>query len=197
MRAGGANKLFISLLMLALLAAVVCTFCDAMHIYSAALSYPHPVWFGQAGWVFPLFFVAFFILGVAYLLLVKVLADSLQLTTSRRRGNAGLMTESMAMFVMTYLLTGFANSSPALLGAILYSIFLIRLCFTYERRFLLLLAVLLALGGMLTEGVLGAMGWVAYSQQQVFFVPWWLGGLYAHGAFALRESVRALVIPDE
>lgn len=197
MRAGGANKLFVSLLMLALLATVVCTFCDAMHIYSAALSYPHPVWFGQAGWVFPLFFVAFFILGVAYLLLVKVLADSLQLTTSRRRGNAGLMTESMAMFVMTYLLTGFANSSPVLLGAILYSIFLIRLCFTYERRFLLLLAVLLALGGMVTEGVLGSMGWVAYSQQQVFFVPWWLGGLYAHGAFALRESVRALVIPDE
>ncbi len=200
MGTGRAIRLLPSLLALALLAAAVCTFCDAVHVYSAALSYPdsysaalsYPdsVWFGQAIWVFPLFFVVFFILALTYLSLAKVLTGGLQLTISTRKGSLRALAESMSMFVMTYLLTGFASGSPVFLAGILYSIFLIRLCFTYERRFMLLLAVLLAVGGMMVEGFLGAMGWVAYGEQQVFYVPWWLGG-FMHMVLLLCVRVCA------
>ena len=43
---------------------------------------------------------------------------------------------------------------------------------------------------------LGSLAMVAYREAEIFHVPWWLGGLYAHGAFALRESMRALVLSE-
>jgi hypothetical protein len=56
-----------------------------------------------------------------------------------------------------------------------------------------MLAISMAIGGMFAEGVLSAAGWVTYRYVDVFYVPFWLGGLYVHGAFALREGLRYFV----
>jgi hypothetical protein len=33
-------------------------------------------------------------------------------------------------------------------------------------------------------------GDVAYRAPEIFHVPWWLGGLYLHGAFVVLQIVR-------
>jgi hypothetical protein len=63
----------------------------------------------------------------------------------------------------------------------------------FDRLFLLLLAVLMAFGGMFVESLYAAAGLMAYCYPDVFYVPFWLGGLYVHGAFALREGMRFFV----
>ena len=185
---------WISVCLLGLLAASVATFCDAIHVVTGTLSYPQPLWFGQAAWVFPLFFLAFVSMAVAYIALAKTLAGPLGLELSSSPGSYRQMVEAILTFAFCYLLSGFGNESPQFLGWVFYAGFMLRLLFTYERVFLLLLALLLAGGGMLVEGGLGALSMVAYREPEIFHVPWWLGGLYAHGAFALREGVRALVL---
>ena len=91
------------------------------------------------------------------------------------------------------MLSGFGNFEPELLSLVFYGAFLVRWLFTYERTWMLLLAVAMAAGGMLAEGAMAAAGWVTYRHADVFNVPLWLGGLYMHGAFALREGMRYFV----
>lgn len=55
------------------------------------------------------------------------------------------------------------------------------------------LAVIMGIGGMLAEGLMSHFGQVTYRHVDFFYVPFWLGGLYMHGAFALRESMRFFV----
>jgi hypothetical protein len=69
----------------------------------------------------------------------------------------------------------------------------VRWLFSYDRLWLFILAVLMAVGGMIAEGLLSAAGMVTYHYVDVFYVPFWLGGLYLHGAFALREGMRFFV----
>ncbi len=183
-----------SVCVLGLLAASVATFCDAIHVYTGTLSYPQPIWFGQAGWVFPLFFLAFVAMAVTYVAILPVTATLVSCKVSAGGGSHRQMVEAILTFAFCYLLSGFGNQSPLFLAWVFYAGFLVRLFFTYERAFLLILATLLAIAGMLVEGVLGALSMVAYREPEIFHVPWWLGGLYAHGAFALREGVRALVL---
>ncbi len=97
--------------------------------------------------------------------------------------------------MMVYLLSGFGNHEPGLLALIFYGSFAIRLGFSYDRAFLLVLAVLLGIGGMFAEGVMTRLDLVHYRQPEIFGVPWWLGGLYLHGALALREGMRHFVYP--
>tara|TARA_B100001109_G_scaffold255890_1_gene262324 strand:+ start:36531 stop:37223 length:693 start_codon:yes stop_codon:yes gene_type:complete len=181
---------------LALLAACVATFCDAVHVYTGTLRYPDPVWFGQAAWVFPLFLLAFAAMALAYLVLLHYLRGPLALKLSRSAGSASAMVEAITLFAFCYLLSGFGNESPVFLNWVFYGTLLIRLVFSYERCFMLILATMLGLSGMLAEGLLGSLAMVAYREAEIFHVPWWLGGLYAHGAFALRESMRALVLSE-
>lgn len=93
-------------------------------------------------------------------------------------------------FLLAYLLSGFGNRDPLLLSIVFYGSFLIRLAVSYERGFLLLVAALMAVGGVVGEGLLNRFGLVQYRAPEIFGVPFWLGGLYMHGAFALREGVR-------
>lgn len=181
------------LLPLALLGALVATLCDANHALTLTLSYPD-AWSrtadfpGQAGWVFPGFFAAFLGMGSSYALVANWLGGRLAVTQSRAPGNWQAAVETLLLFAFVYLVSGFGNDWPLLLGVIFYTTFVLRLLFTYERGWLLLLAVLMAIGGMAAEGLLAEFGLVAYRLPEVFHVPWWLGGLYMHGAFALREG---------
>lgn len=179
---------------LAGLSAVVATLCDANHVATGTLRYPHPALFDQAWWVLPGFFVAFLGMGTAYVVGAPRMPAGIATQESRAAGTAGALVEALTTFVLVYLSSGFGNDSPALLSLVFYGLFGLRWAFTYERGWLLAVALALAIGGMTTEGALGALGLVAYRHVDIFHVPFWLGGVYMHGAFALREGVRALVI---
>lgn len=181
------------LLLLAVLAAAIATLCDANHVHTGTLAYPDPFLFGQAWWVFPGFVGAFLTMGACYLLLTARLPAAMPVGKSTSPGDAGAFVEAVMAFVMVYLASGFGNGEPALLATIFYGTFAVRWLATYERGWLLLLAVIMAIGGMFMEGLLSALGGVAYRHVDVFHVPFWLGGLYMHGAFALREGMRFLV----
>lgn len=185
---------FSRLLLLAVIAAVIATLCDANHVHTQTLSYPQPFLFGQAWFVFPGFVLAFLLMGTVYAALVTRLPATLPVQQSTAPGDARAFTEAVLAFVLVYLLSGFGNAEPVLLSVIFYGTFALRWLATYERGWLLLLAVLMAIGGMFAEGALSAAGGVAYRHVDIFHVPWWLGGLYMHGAFALREGMRFIVL---
>lgn len=173
--------------------AIAATLCDANHVATGTLRYPQPVLFGQAWWVLPGFFVAFLGMGAAYLVAAPHVPAGVSTQQSRAPGSAGALAEAMTSFVLVYLASGFGNESPGLLSLVFYGSFALRWAFTYERAWLLVVAVALAIGGMTVEGSMGALELVAYRHTDVFHVPFWLGGVYMHGAFALREGMRVFV----
>ena len=177
----------------ALVGAAVTTVCDANHVRTETLSYTEPFLFGQAWWVFPNFFVAFLVMSLSYLALSSSLSRVVETRESRSAGSLAPFVQTLSIFALVYLLSGFAHERPVLLTVAFYGAFLARWALTYERAWLLLLAALMAAGGMLAEGVIGAAGLATYRHSDVFHVPFWLGGLYLHGAFALRETMRVFV----
>jgi hypothetical protein len=187
------KNLFVSMLPLALLGAVLATFCDAIHAHTGTLVYPDPWLFNQAFWVFPLFFLTFMTMAVSYFFIVKWLPSAIAHDQSMAPGAFAACVETMTSFGLVYLLSGFGSREPALLSAIFYGAFFLRLSVTYEKGFLLLLALILAVAGMIAEGSLAVFNLVHYRQPEIFNVPFWLGALYMHGAFALRESMRFFV----
>lgn len=184
------NKKSAGVLLLALMGAVLTTFCDGVHVHTQTLSYPNPFLFGQAVWVFPGFVLTFLVMEMSCLLVVKRLPAGMSIQQSMSKGNVRDMIEAVVIFALVYLLSGFGNFEPVFLSVIFYGTFAVRWMFSYDRLWLLFLAVLMAIGGMFAEGVLAAMGLVTYRHIDVFHVPFWLGGLYVHGAFALREGMR-------
>ena len=178
---------------LAALGGIAATVCDANHVATGTLRYPRPVLFGQAWWVLPGFFAGFLLMGATYLVAASRVRGTLPTEQSTAPGTVVAFVEAMISFVLVYLASGFGNESPAALSLVFYGTFALRCAFTYERAWLLAVAITLAAGGMAVEGSMGAAEIVAYRHVDVFHVPFWLGGVYMHGAFALREGMRALV----
>lgn len=177
---------------LGLSSAVVATACDAIHVKTKTLSYPKPLYWKQAGWVFPGFATAFVSMAVVYASLAKTV-PTIQLSQSQAQGNTVAFAQAMSSFAMIYMISGVGNYHPKLLCFIFYGTFILRLGTTYEKEWLAIIALLLAFGGMFTEGLMAELGLVEYREPEIFNVPWWLGGVYMHGAFALREGMRAFV----
>lgn len=178
---------------LSLVAAIVATICDGFHAYTQTLHYPNPLFFNQAWWVFPGFVIAFASMAINYLQLVPPLSKIITVRQSQSSGECQNFIESLMLFFMVYLLSAFGNNDPSMLSIIFYSTFIIRLFFSYERFFLMIIAIILAVAGMFFEGLLSHFELVAYRHVDIFYVPWWLGGLYMHGAFALRSGMRYFV----
>lgn len=181
------------LLPLALIAASVATLCDWNHAYTGALSYPDPAFGIQAWWVFPGFVLAFTFMGATYGMMAKLLKGRLALEQSTSPASVAPFVEALSAFAMVYLASGWGNAHPNLMNFVFLLLFVIRWEFTYEKGWLLIVAVALAIGGIVAEGALGAVGLVAYGHQEIFYCPWWLAGVYLHGAFALREGMRFMV----
>jgi hypothetical protein len=191
------NKKIMGFFLLALLGAGIATVCDGFHVYTRALSYTHPCLFGQAWWVFPGFVVIFLFIEYTYFLLAGHLPAGIDARQSVSAGSLRGVVETTTTFALVYLLSGFGNFEPVWLSVIFYSTFLARWLFTYDRMWLLVLSILMAFGGMFVEGLYAAAGLMTYRQVDVFHVPFWLGGLYVHGAFALREGMRYFVYGSE
>lgn len=181
------------IVLFALLGAAVATFCDGVHVYTQTLSYTHPLWFGQPWWVYPNFALVFIFMEFACLFIADRLPAGISVKQSVSKGNIREFTETVIIFALVYLLSGFGNFSPVFLSVIFYGTFTVRWLFTYDRLWLLVLAVAMAIGGMFVEGAFAATGLMEYRYVDVFYVPFWLGGLYVHGAFALREGLRFFV----
>ena len=176
------------LLSLALLGALTASAGDALHALTGTLMYPNPAIGLQASWVFPGFLLAFLAMGLGYWFLAPRLGS--RSLFSRQPGNSQALAENLSFFFALYALSAFAHDYPRLLALLLYGLFLVRLRFSYDRIWLALLGSLLGVCGMFVEGLLGALHLVHYSHIDLFYVPYWLGGLYLHGAFALREGAR-------
>ena len=175
---------------LALIGAAVATLCDGIHVYTGTLAYPEHNWFGQPWWVFPNFFVVFVAMALVYRLLSGVMPGT---AASTRPGDLRAFIETLTLFALVYILSGFGNRDPLALCLVFYISFALRWLVTYDRGFMLVLSVLMAIGGMVGEGLLTKMDMVHYREPDIFGVPWWLGGLYMHGAFALREGYRCFI----
>ncbi len=184
---------YIAMLPLALMAAALATFCDAIHAHTGTLVYPDPWLFKQAVWVFPLFFLTFITMAAGYFWITKLLPGTIPHERSTVPGTFDACIEAMISFGLVYLLSGFGNREPMLLSFIFYGAFFLRLAFTYEKLFLFGLALVLAVSGMLAEGALAEFELVHYRRPEIVNVPFWLGALYMHGAFALREAMRFFV----
>jgi hypothetical protein len=185
-------KKIIGFFILAFLGALVATTCDGIHVYTKTLSYPKPFLFGQAWWVFPLFVLTFLFMGVSYLFVCNLLPAGIRKKSSSR-GTLRDLIETITTFALVYMFSGFGNFEPVPLSVIFYGTFAVRWLFSYDRFWLLILSVSMAIGGMVAEGALSAAGMVAYRYADIFHVPFWLGAVYMHGAFALREGMRYLV----
>lgn len=180
-------------LTLGVVGATVATVCDAIHVKTKTLSYPDPLYWKQAGWVFPGFATAFTAMSVIYTGLAEPLQNKITIVESQQKGELTPFVEAFSYFALAYMLSGFGNYHPRLLCFIFYGTFVLRLGVTYEKEWLAIIALLLAFGGMFTEGLMSKMGLVEYREPEIFNVPWWLGGVYMHGAFALREGMRMFV----
>ncbi len=191
------NHRYVGIMILALFGAAVATFCDGVHVYTQTLSYTHPFWFGQPWWVYPNFTLAFIFMAFAYSWIIRRVPAGVATQKSVSRGSPRSLTESVVMFMLVYLLSGFGHNEPVFLSVIFYGTFGLRWFFTYDRTWLLLIAMVMAIGGMFAEGVFAAAGLMQYRYVDVFYVPFWLGGLYGHGAFALREGLRFFVYQEK
>jgi len=177
----------------AMLGGLVATICDGIHVHTRTLAYAKPFLFRQAWWVFPLFVLTFLFMGFAYLFLCDHLTSNIPCQKSSSKGNSREFVEAVTAFVLVYMLSGFGNFEPILLSVIFYGIFAVRCFFSYDRSWLLILSISMAIGGMFAEGVISSAGMMIYRHVDVFYVPLWLGGLYMHGAFALREGMRYFI----
>lgn len=181
------------MLALALLGALVATFCDLMHVQTGTLVYPAPVFMGQAWWPFVAFTAAFLWMALLYRVLDRFLPAGIARAHATSRGGSQELAESLLLFAFVYLLSGFGNASPVFLAAVFYGSFALRFAFARERVFLGIVSVNLAVGGTLSESLMSALGMVAYTRYDFLLVPAWLPGLYLHGAFALRDGYRRFV----
>jgi hypothetical protein len=191
------NKKSAGIFFLALPGAIIAAVCDGVHVYTQTLSYPVPFLFGQAWWVFPGFLMVFLLMGHAYAFMAGRLPAGIPTRQSTSKGSPSELVEAATAFAFVYLLSGFGNFNPVLLSVVFYGAFAVRWFFSYDRSWLLLLSALMAFGGMAAEGAMSAAGWVTYRHVDVFHVPFWLGGLYLHGAFALREGMRYFVYSSQ
>lgn len=171
--------------------ALVATGCDALHVRAGTLSYPSPsLPTGQAWFVFPGFVAAFALMAAFHARGARWVGRVASTSTSVLPGPARPFVEALVAFAAVYGLSAYGHDDPGMLALLFYGAFAVRLAFTYDRVWALVLAIVLAVGGMVGEGLMTQAGLVTYAHDEVFGVPWWLGGLYMHGALALREGMR-------
>lgn len=150
---------------------------DQFHVQSELLAYPDPWLLDQAWWV-PLNFAV---------LLTSLVAVTMPLARRWLPGapapaNARLAAD-FAWFVGAYALSGLvAPDNPGALALAYVVVWIPRVWTRPERRFLAAYGLALALAGCSVEAAEIAFGWFSYADPDVVGVPFWLAGIYLHGA---------------
>ncbi len=170
---------YVGIVSLALIAAIVATLCDKVHVITGTLYYPNPSIDGQPWSTLPGFFVVFITMGLVYDQLVKWLPDSIGRSFSTSSGNYKDFTESMLLFAFVYILSGFGNDYPSLLNGLFYTSFILRLIISPDRIFTLILRMILGLGGIFGEGFLSSLDlFTTRNRFSFMFLPGWLVFIY-------------------
>ncbi|KAA1395308.1 hypothetical protein [Aeromicrobium ginsengisoli] len=160
--------------------AVFLTACDQLfHVRTGTLVYHWgPQVWGQTV-IVP---VTFFVAGVA-MLSVSRRVQPLEPHLRRVAPGLGLVTGA-------YLVSGLLDPELAAPYAIvLLALWGVRLGLRHERGIAVAAGLLIAVGGVLGESVLSALGEFDYTAPNVIGVPWWLFPLYLHGAFVAADVV--------
>lgn len=156
------------------------TACDQIfHLRTETLVYHwHPQFLGQTITVPFLFALA----------VVAMLRAAGGLVGGRRCSLIG----SLLIVSGAYLVSGLLAPEFAWAYAVvLIVLWLARVFWRGDPR-LLLLGVAIAVGGMLGEAALSAVGEFDYLDPNVLRVPWWLFGLYLHGSLVAVDLVQRL-----
>ncbi|KQV75161.1 hypothetical protein ASC61_09180 [Aeromicrobium sp. Root344] len=137
--------------------------------------------------------MTFFLAGVAMLLVSRRVQQH-----ELRRRRAAL---SLGLVIAAYLVSGLLDPDLAWpYAVVLLVVWVVRLVLRRERGIAVAACGAIAIGGVLGESVLSALGEFDYAAPDVVGVPWWLFPLYLHGALAAADVValvrsRASAVP--
>lgn len=163
---------------------VLCVVGDHLHVTHDVLFYPHPVFWGQAWWVFPLFAAATLNAVGGVRLVYPVPTPPAGATRS------AAVLEHLVVFALAYATTAIVPSRTALLFG-LATLFLVDLVRGMPRR-LLLFCVLVAIAGTSWEMMWSGIGMFTYRHPDMLGVPAWLPLLYLQAALAADSARRLL-----
>ena len=100
---------------------------------------------------------------------------------------------SVVAFVAVYFATGLGKDYPMSLYAgfmVTWALHLVS--FQHGIRKLVLFSVLLGVLGPVLEGWASSSGFFAYYDQDAYYVPLWLSGMYLHGALAVAATLATV-----
>ena len=127
---------------------------------------------------------------------VSMLDTSLRLQARAPRSTSARgVIASLAVVTAAYLISGFVDQQYAVAYAVLLlGVFAARVVWHRESAAAVATAALIAVGGVLGEAALSAIGEFSYVHPDLIGVPWWLFPLYLHGALAARDLAAAVVL---
>ena len=160
--------------------------CDQLHAQSGLLSYPDPWLWDQAAWVPLNFGVLLTALVVATIPLGRVAG-----ARGTPEPRTGTLAADFAWFVGAYGMSGLvAPDHPGWLALAYVATWVPRLALRPERALLYPYGIALALAGCSVEAVEIELGWFDYAEPDVIGVPFWLAGIYLHGAPLALDVAR-------
>lgn len=160
---------------------------DAMHVATRTTSYPDPVVFGLAWWVFPLFASAGIAIGLGRPVWERVLRAR---TPRPTLANATL---GIALFVAAYLASGLIRWPWPARSALLAGIFAGTWLALDRTKLGIALAFGTAVAGTLFEMNLVRLGLFSYVAPDVGGVAAWLPWLYTTSAIGVGQLGKRLV----
>ena len=157
---------------LALMGGSVGAALDAVHVHTGTTGYTHPVLFGQAWWVPPLFAGAGVAIGLGRPIAERVVGRAGQ-RPSRSAAFAG-----MALFILAYVSSGLLHAWPVACSVVLAVLFDVGWLRCDRSTLGLVLAALTAVAGSAVEMLLVGVGAFFYVQPSLGSVAGWLPLLY-------------------
>jgi len=164
---------------------ILCLGDNFFHVRTGILHYAwRPLVDGQSVWVWLVFSVA-----AAAMIGLSLFFPLRDVPADVPWASIGVST---AVFIAVYWLTGqIGESHPTALFAGLTAAWLLRVLVRRgDRSMYIAHGVVLAVLGVVGEGLFSMAGLFAYDLQQVVDCPWWLAGFYLHASIALLQVAR-------
>ena len=160
---------------------------DAVHVHTGTTSYAHPLLFGQAWWVPPLFAGSGVAIGLG-----RPIAERLVGTAGRLPSRSAAFT-GMALFILAYVSSGLLHARPGICSVVLAALFAIGWLRCDRSALGLVLAALTAVAGTAVEMLLVGVGAFSYVEPSFGGVARWLPLLYCCAAVGVGAFASWLV----
>jgi len=154
---------------------------NVFHVRTGTLSYDwHPQVLDQTILVPFTFWLA----AVGMLMTVRMLHPGAAGTTVAQ------VVDGLALVALAYLASGLLAPEHAVAYAVALLVgWVVRLLARPDRQVAVVIGVAIAIGGVLGEAGLSALGEFSYAHPDVLGVPWWLFPLYLHGSLVAIDLV--------